>query len=426
MEYLEIFQKALDKLKSQYELPKVGFLTGGSLANLIWEEVSGNKTEINDIDIFIINEVVKDYNHVCPFTSFTNTKHERIVYEDYRGLNYRYDSKITYLIEKATTRDIFNEIYYSSTTKDPQIIIDSFDINCCQVGYDLSEQKFYWTEHFLEFLKTGKLKITDLRTPAHTAIRLAKKMTGLKAKCDKVEFDIIKYVIKHRHIIGLNRFRFKEKYKIDFEKYKSILENDFKLVRDEETEKRLKQSHSEVDALYMLEPNVDEKFLPYSVMGISLPKEYMFYMRNIQSNKHLEVIWSRLHLIIDTKYKLQEYFDYTITEKESKLLASLIQIAPKCIVNLKGHTLSKQMNWIDRIVEKFKYDLIIAISILEEYPIYDDLDLEDDMNLLMLELGVRKKIVSDPRNKVAWIFGGKTEEKEDGENLRWIKLPEPF
>jgi hypothetical protein len=420
MEYSEIFSKALNKLKSQYELPKSGFLTGGSLANLIWEEISGNKTEINDIDIFIINEVVKDYNHVCPIRSFTNTKHERIIYEDYRGLNYRYDSKITYLIEKATTRDIFNEIYYSSTTKDPQIIIDSFDINCCQVGYELSEQKFYWTEHFLEFLKTGKLKITDLRTPAHTAIRLAKKMSGLNATCDKVEFDIIKYVIKHRHIIGTNRFRFKEKYKLEFEKYSSILENDFKLVRDLETEKRLKETHSEVDALYQLEVDVDSKFLPYTIVGLSLPKEYMFFMRSINNNKLLEKIWADTHLIIDTNYKIAEYIDYPIMEKELKILKNLIRISPKCVKNLKGYTLSKQMNWINRIVKKFNHDLIIAISILEEYPIYEDLDLEDDMNLLMLELGVRKKIVSDPRNKVGWIFGTDEKEKEPSNQSSWI------
>jgi len=420
MEYSEIFSKALNKLKSQYELPKSGFLTGGSLANLIWEEISGNKTEINDIDIFIINEVVKDYNHVCPIRSFTNTKHERIIYEDYRGLNYRYDSKITYLIEKATTRDIFNEIYYSSTTKDPQIIIDSFDINCCQVGYELSEQKFYWTEHFLEFLKTGKLKITDLRTPAHTAIRLAKKMAGLNATCDKVEFDIIKYVIKHRHIIGTNRFRFKEKYKLEFEKYSSILENDFKLVRDLETEKRLKETHSEVDALYHLEVDVDSKFLPYTIVGLSLPKEYMFFMRSINNNKLLEKIWADTHLIIDTNYKIAEYIDYPIMEKELKILKNLIRISPKCVKNLKGYTLSKQMNWINRIVKKFNNDLIIAISILEEYPIYEDLDLEDDMNLLMLELGVRKKIVSDPRNKVGWIFGEDEKEKEPDNQSSWI------
>lgn len=423
MEYLEIFQKALNKIKSKYKLPQTGFLTGGSLANTIWEEVSGNKAEINDIDIFILNELVKNYDNICPFNSFTQMQHERVFFEDYRGMNYRYENKTIYLIEKATNRDIFNEIYYTSTSSDPQIIIDSFDINCCQVGYNLSEEKFYWTEHFLEFLKTGKLKITDLRSPAHTAIRLAKKMTGMNATCDKVEFDIIKYVLKHRHIIGLNRFRFKEKYKNDFKKYESILKNDFELVRDTQTENRLKETHSSVDALYYLEPNVDNKFLPFSIFGINLPKEYMFFMRNIYGNKNFEMIWSRINWIIDAKLKIEEYFDYQISEEETELLNKLIRNAPKCIQNLKGHTLSTQIKWVKNIIDKFKHDLIIPISILEEYPIQENLDLDDDMNLLIMELGVRKKIVSDPRHKVGFIFGDDVEKNED---LNWIKIPEIF
>jgi hypothetical protein len=140
-------------------------------------------------------------------------------------------------------------------------------------------------------------------------------------------------------------------------------------------------------------------------------------MRSINNNKILEKIWADIHLIIDTKYKIEEYIDCIITEKESKLLKSLIQIAPKCVTHLRGYTLSKQINWINRIVDKFKYDLIIAISILEEYPICEDLDLEDDMNLLILELGVRKKIVSDPRNKVECIFGHVIEEEKDDDQL---------
>jgi hypothetical protein len=143
-------------------------------------------------------------------------------------------------------------------------------------------------------------------------------------------------------------------------------------------------------------------------------------MRSINNNKLLEKIWADTHLIIDTNYKISEYIDYPIMEKESKILKNLIQISPKCVKNLKGYTLSKQMNWINRIVKKFNHDLIIAISILEEYPIYEDLDLEDDMNLLMLELGVRKKIVSDPRNKVGWIFGKDEKEKEPDNQSSWI------
>lgn len=404
MEYLQIFNKALNKLKSLYDLPLSGFLTGGSLANLIWEEISGVKAEINDIDIFILTDVVDRYDDSTTFNTFKNVKHEKVIFEDYRGLNYRYDSKITYLIEKSTNNGIFNEIEYSSTTSNPQIIIDSFDINCCQVGFDIKEEKFYWTDEFLEFLKTGKLKITDMRSPAHTAIRLAKKMTQLNAKCDEIEFDIIKYTLKHKHIIGLNRFRFKEKYKNDFEKYNSILGEKFSICRDLETEERIKQKYNIDDALYYLEAKVDSKFSPLSVLGISLPKEYMYYMRNIFGNNQLEENWQSINLIIDTKLSVSEYFDCELKQEDLNLLKKFIQVAPKCIQHLKGHTLSKQLVWINNIVTKFEYDPIIAISIIEENPIHEDLDLDDEMNLLLLELGVRKKIVTDSTRKVDYIF----------------------
>jgi hypothetical protein len=42
-------RNAINKIKETWELP--GFLAGGSISNLIWEEISGNKSIINDIDI---------------------------------------------------------------------------------------------------------------------------------------------------------------------------------------------------------------------------------------------------------------------------------------------------------------------------------------------------------------------------------------
>jgi hypothetical protein len=65
---------------------------------------------------------------------------------------------------------------------------------------------------------------------------------------------------------------------------------------------------------------------------------------------------------------------------------------------------------------KIDFDLDKSTDVFE----IEDLDLEDDMNLLMLELGVRKKIVSDPRNKVGWIFGEDEKEKEPDNQSSWI------
>ena len=55
----KLCRNALDFLKSNYpNFPKSGFIAGGSLANLIWEQVSGNIAKINDIDVFIFDKVV--------------------------------------------------------------------------------------------------------------------------------------------------------------------------------------------------------------------------------------------------------------------------------------------------------------------------------------------------------------------------------
>ena len=51
-------RKAINELKL-YNLPKRGFLAGGSLANLVWEFASGNKAVINDIDILIGQNGIK-------------------------------------------------------------------------------------------------------------------------------------------------------------------------------------------------------------------------------------------------------------------------------------------------------------------------------------------------------------------------------
>ena len=48
-------RQAIDRIKSEWGLPKRGFLAGGSIANIVWELVSGNKAVVSDIDIFIFD-----------------------------------------------------------------------------------------------------------------------------------------------------------------------------------------------------------------------------------------------------------------------------------------------------------------------------------------------------------------------------------
>lgn len=403
MDINSIFSKALDKLKSKFTLPTEGFLAGGSIANLIWEEVSGKEALINDIDIFILKNLDINLERNNTYDKFTTKTINKYVFEDYSGINFGYRTEIKYWIDEAIRDGIYNNIYYTSNTKSPQIIIDSFDLNCCQVGYDLVEQKFYFTKEFIEFLETGEIKIIDLRTPAHTAIRLAKKQMDLGAKVNNVEFEILKYALKHKNLMGVQKYRFKEKYKNEFYNYYELLSEKFTIGRDLEAEKSIKSLYNSDDKIYSLQP-IGEVIDINSNVYAYLPKTFIYWYRNIQGNDKLKSIWINLNLIIDNDLNIEEYLDSDISDDEINLLSRLIHNAPQIINNIKGYPISKQIEWTKKIIEKFESDPIIAISVLESTPLDMELDLNDEMNLLLLELSVRKKILSDPRNKVGRIL----------------------
>jgi hypothetical protein len=408
-----IFSTALEKLKSKFTLPTEGFLAGGSIANLIWEIVSGKEAIINDIDIFILKELQSNMSNLYLYDKFTTKTVTKEVSEDYNGIKFSYKNEIKYYIDESIREEIFNKIYYCSDTKSPQIIIDSFDLNCCQVGYDLSEKKFYWSKEFIEFLKTGEIKIIDLRTPAHTAIRLAKKKVELGATVNEDEFGIAKYVLKHKNLMNVQKYRFKEKNKLEFEKFSDILGDKFKLDRDLDSEKIIKSLHGIEDKIYCLEP-IGE-IMNFGTNSGFMPDDFMYYYRNIQNEESKKLIWLNLNLIIDKKFTINEYLDKEVNDDEIYLLARLIFNAPLIVKNIKGYTISKQLEWVNTIIEKFKHDLIIAISVIEKNKLDLDLDLDDDMNLLLLELSVRKNIITDSRNKVGKIFRNEND-------IRWVSI----
>ena len=190
MDIEKISRKALLKLKLTYGLPSKGFIAGGSIANLIWEMVSGNKAVINDIDVFILDNLSFDKS------IFSFEKKELEYYESYGQISSYHKGKESYKIHDTDNEGIFNKIKYSSKNTSPQLIIDSFDINAVMIGYSIEEDKFYWRKEFIEFLETGELRVVNPTTPAHTAIRIIKKANELNAKVDELEFKILSFFLK--------------------------------------------------------------------------------------------------------------------------------------------------------------------------------------------------------------------------------------
>lgn len=411
----KLFRDSINEIKSKWELPKTGFLSGGSIANLVWEKVSGNKAIINDIDIYHLHSVIDKANEEELRQKQNFQKKDKVVYEDYSGISINLKLSTFYIIESVSTNGILNEIEYKSNTNDPQIIIESFDINCCQIGYDIEADKFYWTKEFEEFLNTGEIRLVNLSSPAHSAMRLVKKQIDLNAKLPELELDLIAYTLYNGSFSDTTKHRFKQRYADMFEKYKTGLESRFELVRDEELEEHLRMNKNVYDKIYTLKPKVSGLDIDTAQkIGLHLSKDFIFWVRNIFGDFDLEKMWYKLHLIFDYNLGIKTYLDCSPTEPEVDLINRLVTYAPDCVRHLNGFPLSRQLYIIKTLFDKFKNDPIIAISILETYCIDYNINIENDMDLLLLELAVRKKIIEDPRDKARKILETESEEYKRG------------
>jgi hypothetical protein len=412
MNYQEIFRQALDQIKSKWELPTTGFLAGGAISNVVWNILKDKDAPVNDLDIYHLSELKKTISTREMREKQHFTKNEKWVYEDYTGLNVGYQQKGYYMIEKVSVNGIFNIIEYKSSTEDKSIIIESFDINCCQLGYDIDKDEFVWTKDFETFLETGELRLANLTSPAHSALRLVKKKNDLDAILPEIELDVITYAMKNIRFIDSQKFRFKERYANMYKKYESELSKYFKLVRDKDVEEYLRNNLGVSDFIWTLEAksvNLDIK--RGDLPGVMLSKDFLFYVREIWGKIDYEKIWCRLHPIMDSYMSIKDYIDVELDEEKMDRLHKLVVHAPNTTKNLKGLSVSKQLDLFDNVLKAFPNDPFLAISVLEHY-IVKEHDLNDDMELLLMELSIRKQILEDTKDKVYHVLGIETWHKK--------------
>lgn len=403
-------RQAIDRIKSEWGLPLHGFLAGGAIANIVWELVSNNKAVVNDIDIFIFDGIEKELD-TDKNSLFSYQEKETKYYEDnYTGMNFNNYTKDFYSIVESEREDIFNTIRYKSNTSDPSLIIKSFDINATRIGYDIDNDKLYWTSEFEEFLKTGELKISNIMTPSHTAVRIAKKSKELNAKLEEFEFKLLQYALSYRFVDRI-KLRFKERYLEMCKEHKDILSKYFKMSRDLDTEDFVFRKTGEKVNLYYLIPECSEVLSEFespkkifdednNLNKIFKSTDFLFYMRNIYNKEeNLKDMWGKLYYYFNDIH----YIDKEVSQEDMDLLQRFSNYAPDSIEKLKGLKISEQIKIIKKFLDKFKEDPIIAISILENIKVDKDIIL-DDQTMLLLELSVRKKIINDTRGKVSKIL----------------------
>jgi hypothetical protein len=408
-------RRAIEIIKNKWGLPKSGFIAGGSISNIVWELVSGNKAVVNDIDVFLFDGILEKKLDQDKTSIFKYKEVENKYYEDYTGMSFHSTSKDFYSIVESTKSDIFNYIKYKSNLNNPDIILRSFDINCTKIGYSIDEDKIYFTQDFEDFLKSGELKVCNLMTPSHTALRLSKKKKDLNCGLDKFEYKLIQHALD----FGFNdiiKLRFQERYFDMFQELKSEISEYFDIVRDLDSENYVKLNFNKEVNLWLLKPvKLEVEFEFYrgvftdsNIQKIYNSIKFLFYIRNIMGNKKLEEIWSKFSYYFDSL----DYIDKDLEKEDLELLDRFSKFAPNSIENLKGLKISEQVNLIKKILKRYEDDPIVGISILEKHKFDKDIEL-DDNDILLLELSVRKQIVNDTKGKVNKILNGEIEKEEN-------------
>lgn len=269
--------KIIDFLKSNYKIPSSGLIAGQAVASLVYKELRLNLNQpINDVDVF----VKKSTNDKSVFSNCRKEFFNNIVSHDNQGSNMEtvfsssfsrgYQVLNSYYLEEDSRVNVINYNAYSEDER--QKIVDSFDLNCCSVGFEIETGEFYYSTAFIEFVKTLQLRVQSVHTPFHTMLRINKKIKDLGGDlcCDKnlERFILIKAIqvnnSKNGYFIVGKRF------------FKSFAEN-----KDVEFEKMIN--------LFVHENDNDEN--PETYYHLRLDREYLnsdYYLKNIHRKENAE------------------------------------------------------------------------------------------------------------------------------------------
>jgi hypothetical protein len=411
MELKRLAEEALDYIKSRWVLPGQGLLAGGSLANTIWALKNGTEPLINDVDVFVY---VGHLDFIDPNdreTLFRYTEKEVEYYDDYNGYReHPYDKKF-YAIKESTRDGMVNTITYDASDRDPMMILESFDLSCTGVGYDLETGQYFWTQDFEDFINTGKIKVSNIGTPSHTAIRLAKKSKDLGVDMDEFELKLLMHAIDYNFSDTVKRY-FKQKRMDDYTDVEDILSEYLVPYRVEEVEKMIFLKYDTEEKIYGLKNKVSSVEKPKSqvildeadidffadieledstvfgdnnIFRIMTGKSFLNYMRNVYGDEEKMKLFNGLVPLFGAK----NYFDEIPKEEDSRMLALLCSISPLITKALKDMTISEQINVVKTTFAAFD-DKTVALAALENGRVVEPW--MDESDVLLMELSLRKEI----------------------------------
>ena len=177
-------------LKENFKLPEKGIVAGQAVASLAYRELGMDiPFFINDVDIFTTEgtRTTSDLNEINVATVLNASNNSG------SDLFFNQDGLRTYkIIHSKISEDdnnvniiqvkVSNSRYSSENNKDILIkeIINSFDLNCCCIGFNLETSEFLTMPSFDDFCNSKQLRINSSHTPYHSTLRILKKVEELE------------------------------------------------------------------------------------------------------------------------------------------------------------------------------------------------------------------------------------------------------
>lgn len=372
---LENIKKELKKLN----LPNKGLVAGQSLASLFYKELNLDiPCVINDIDIFVLRDEkklnlrfrnnIKETDFFPTHTGSMNgtyfTLQEKRYYEIARSYYIGNNNEIN-IVEVKQTSHIKNKI-------DAEMLLSSFDFNCCAVGYDIESEFFYITENFIDFLKTKKLKIQSVHTPLHTLLRINKKLDDLKTiTCDlKTERGILLSAIKYgnycNYIVGEKFFKL-------YNKYKDTLIEDLFDFSDTNYEHKGYTYKQYVLDLTKYNKMIEDGYFYDLDKDKNQKNQFAVYSRYISANKFVHFYY----IFFETNYFSQNYKDEFYKKLNSSQASSNDMLYDLFLMTLLNYKPSKNLNEMKLVDKKLqeilKNDPVFFYSLSSEYYSIEDI-----------------------------------------------------
>lgn len=172
-----VVPNVLQRLQEITDLPAHGTVAGQAVASLFFEELNLDmRGPVNDVDVFVSARGQALANSpLALFSSEQDTYHHIKFISAQKNLTIVSTSTEGALNTTLITYPgAIDEHIHSLTIS--QLLVEGFDLNGVAVGINLHSHEMVCTAEFLRFLEHREMKVVSTLTPAHTLVRLARKM----------------------------------------------------------------------------------------------------------------------------------------------------------------------------------------------------------------------------------------------------------